>query len=385
MTTQPIRQRWFWAIALGALLLLSMFGAPNATPSQHGSTYSRTPAGYGAWYAELQQQGIDVQRWQRPASEFFDETETPRTLVQIFPTLSPVMPPDLDWVAQGNVLVQVGIRSPVTAAPFRSQVESPVGAVRVETRRRYQPDAPPAETLAETPEFASQEARLRLADEAGALVWEVPWQQGQVMYIATPHLAANAYQTEAGNFAFFTDLVTEPGHPLWVDEYLHGYVDADELAETGRDTLLGYLAQTPVALLALQAGILVLLAVWGDRRLGPPHPQPNPKPDTGDAYIRALGAVLHKAERVEFVVALVGQAERRRLQRSLGLGLDPVEDDKLMAAWQQQTGQPAAELAPLRSATVHTAKVQDGKRRGRTDRFLVAWLDQLHRLRRRLS
>jgi len=41
---------WLAAIALGAIILLTLIVAPSNSKLNIGSTYSRTPDGYGAWY-----------------------------------------------------------------------------------------------------------------------------------------------------------------------------------------------------------------------------------------------------------------------------------------------------------------------------------------------
>ncbi|NET73610.1 MAG: DUF4350 domain-containing protein, partial [Sphaerospermopsis sp. SIO1G2] len=77
------RQKMIWlgAIALAVIVLMSIFVAPS-TKINVGSTYNRAPDGYGAWYAFMQAQGANIQRWQKPFSEITTETE-PLTLLQV--------------------------------------------------------------------------------------------------------------------------------------------------------------------------------------------------------------------------------------------------------------------------------------------------------------
>ncbi|MGG6294769.1 DUF4350 domain-containing protein [Leptolyngbya sp. AN02str] len=421
------RQIWMTAIALGTLVLLSAIAAPNASRSLRGSTYSRAPDGYGAWYAYMAEQGIEVQRWQRPESDLVESNSTqpdatepnaiqpdatepdstepeaiqpdttepdstepgasaaeppsePITLLQVYPDLVPASSYFENWIRRGNVLVAVGVRSPVTEAPFRSNLPSDVGSVSLATRRRFPtasaPNSPPNEApIPEGQVVAVQDTgesrdRILLADEFGAVVAQRTLGQGQYVTVVTPHLAANAYQDAPGNFRFLADLVAEPGHPIYVDEYLHGYRDREAIESEARGSLLSYFAQTPVLLVLIQAGILVLLGMVGHRRLGPPRPAIAPPANNSDAYIQALGAVLHKAECNEFVQQTVGKATQAALQRSLGLGVDPVDPETLAAAWTQQTSQPADALTPLVQPIPH-----------RSDRALAAWLAQIQSLR----
>ncbi|MBD1914180.1 MULTISPECIES: DUF4350 domain-containing protein [unclassified Leptolyngbya] len=365
------RRNWIVAIVLASLIGLTLLAPRNAL-QQQGSTYNRAPNGYGAWYAYLEEQGIPVRRWQRPVEELGLATEDPTdatapvtrsiTFVQINPVPRSPSPIEQEWARVGHTVVLVGIQTPVTAAPFSSVLDSPQGKVRIETRRRY-PEAGGAD-------------KSRLGDDEGSVVWEQAVGKGQVIYINTPYFAANAYQDEAGNIPFLAALVAEPGHPVWVDEYLHGYRDPDILAEEKRGNAFAYLVRTPVLLVAIQALVLLLLAVWGDRRLGPPLRVEPAKTDSNATYIGALGSVLNKAKSSEFVMETVGRHEQEQIQRSLGLGVDPVEPDQLLEAWTQQTGQPATELQSLLAPVVQKRRLRE--------RELLLWLENLRQVRRHL-
>jgi len=387
------RRAWIvLSIALAAVVLLSAIAAPSSTRLHTGSTYWRAPDGYGAWFAYMQARGTPVQRWQRPFNDLLEPPDStlpdatpistyaqssqdgagngssldnrpaePMTLVGISPFVEQALQPDEAWLQRGNVLVLVGVRSPVTGAPFRSVLPTPQGDVVVETtrRQRLMPDL-----------------KARLSDGFGLIAWEQPIGAGKVIRVATPHLAANAYQNEPGNFRFLADLVTEPGHPVWVDEYIHGYRDLQRETATGRSpqSVWAYLSRTPIALLAVQSLVLLALAVWaGNRRMGKPLADSPPKLDNSEAYIQALGTVLRKAESTEFVVNTLSKAEQIRLQRSLGLGTTPTDLLTLSRAWEQQTGRPAAELRRLLNP-------EQRKRLG--DRALLDWVSRVQALGR---
>ncbi|MCU0526619.1 MAG: hypothetical protein MUF72_17550 [Elainella sp. Prado103] len=416
------KNRWLWVgLSIVVIALLSLVSAPQSGQLQRGgSTYSRAPSGYGAWYAYMQQQTSRIQRWERPLFDLIEQqsdAESPTveeirapfqpssqpanlstdlrsnpsdpaislsSLVQSPPLPQPPLSPQdnitvvrinsgwdgLDvsnpaWIRQGNVLVLVGVRAPVTAAPFRSALPSPVGAVQIETRRRQaiSPVNPSA---------------VQLFDQFGAVVWEKRMGAGRVIFVATPYLAANAYQDQPGNLAFLAQLVLEPGYPIYVDEYLHGYRDQETQQAENRATLGDYLAKTPFLLLGIQIGVLLFVALWGqNQRLGPAKIQSDPPIQHSTAYIEALSSVLHQAHSPQFVVATIGQAEQRQIQRALGLGTALVEPTVLMAAWSQQTGQPPEVLQTFLEPLLHP--------RPMSDRALQAWLDQLQLIRNQLD
>lgn len=376
------RRNWIIALVIGSLVILSLVFAPANNRLQVGSTYSRAPEGYGAWYAYLEEQGAPVQRWERPPSGLGLQSDTfspmeeeeepdadapipdianPKVLVRVFSALALPTIADQSWAELGNVLVLVGISTPVADTDFSSMLDSPQGAVKVETRRRH--------------DLGAADMTL-LADDAGAVVWEQPVGNGKIIFVGPPFLAANAYLSEPGNIPFLANLVMEPQLPIYVDEYLHGYRDRKTEAEETQDTLTAYLLRTPVVLVLVQATVLVLVLVWGDRRLGPAAKITPPKQNSSAAYIQALGSVLHKAESSEFVVETIGKAERERIQRSLGLGTTPVDPATLLATWQAQTGKPTTDLKAV------LQRLQ--KKRRLSERELLIWLGKLQQLRRDL-
>ncbi|WP_017299714.1 DUF4350 domain-containing protein [Nodosilinea nodulosa] len=344
-------------LALALLLGLTIFSAPATSHLESGSTWHRGPAGYSAWYESLEQQGVTVQRWQRPVEDLLKQLGKPDgttvTLIQNAPagaeTLVAVLPGFIDqqnlaallpwmpqWIEAGHHLVVLGVKTPATAAPFSQTLPSEAGPVQIDTRRRYQP---------------SSDQAVVLADDYGAVVWQQAFASGQFVVSATPHLAANAYQNQSGNFALLTDLVAGSGGRVWIDEYLHGYRDEEAIAaEIGSDSWLSYLARTPLLILFVQALVVTLIAVLAlNRRLGQRLTLQSPKIDNSRAYIQALAGVLHKAGSHDFVVQTLSQAERIQLQKALGLGHTPVPIEQLQAAWNEQPTRSATDL----EATLH--------------------------------
>jgi hypothetical protein len=369
------RRWWILGIVLVTLVILSIVFPPQPYLLQ-GSTYSRAPSGYGAWYAFMQAEGIPVQRWQRPLDQLGEISEgqtvstaaaidKPITLIRATPEGYKIARFDENWVERGNVLVLLGYPTSVSRSPFRSTLSSAVGGVRVETTRRLDPG-----------EFAA--TRQRLSDQYGAVILERKLGQGKVIYASTAFLAANAYQKEAGNFQFLKQLVTEPGHPIWVDEYLHGYKDPTEIAQETDNNLLVYWSRTPILLVVMQVGVILAVLLWGhNQRLGPPVTIKPAMVDNSDAYIQALATVLQKADCSEFVVATVGKAEQLRLQRSLGLSNELLEPQVVATAWSQQTGRPSSDLEPLLSISTQPRRLSSQE--------LWGWIEKIQAIRRYLD
>jgi hypothetical protein len=214
-----------------------------------------------------------------------------------------------------------------------------------------------------------------LRDKFGAIVWEEPVGAGKIIHASTPYLAANAYQDMPGNFEYLAKLVSEPGKPIWVDEYLHGYKDTEQVRAETSSGLLGYLAKTPLALLAVQSIVFLAVLLWGqNQRLGKAIALSKPSIDNSTAYIEAMSAVLHKAGCHEFVWDTLCKAEHLEIQKALGLGSEPLPLQSALDQWVQQTGQPATELKVV---------LQPPRQRLReTD--LREWLDKLQSIRKNL-
>ncbi len=364
---------WLGGLAVMAMLLLTLFAAPQSSQVS-GSTYSRAPDGYAAWYAEVQRQKLPIQRWQRPVSDLWPNLENSPDLPPVKQVVQNPLKPlvtllridgrgrtsdiNRSWLERGNRLVLLGARPAVTNAPFESALESPVGAVKIATSRR------------------EQTSSALLNDQFGAVVWREQIGQGEIIYAATPHLAANAYQNTLGNFKFLTQLVAESGYPIYIDEFLHGYRDS-QTTQKSTESLPQYLAKTPLLLIAVQALVLVLISIWGQRRIGRPQPLPEPNPNNSQAYIGAMAEVLQKANCGDFVVQTLGKAEQIRLQQSLGLGSTLLEPQTVIDIWMAQ-GYPASELNWLKDLAA------DAKRRW-PDRALRQWLAQIQTSRHRLE
>lgn len=369
-----MKKRWIWfgAIALAVMLLFTLLAAPSTSRLQSGSTYSRAPDGYGAWYAFMQQQGIPIKRWQKPS---LPADTQPLALLRVNSQLRwlRIEPSVAEWVKKGNTLIVLGVRQPVTDAKFSTLQPSPVGSVKIETRRRLQE--------------LKGEQKQALGDRFGAIVWEEKLGQGRVILATTPHLAANAYQDQLGNYQFLAQLVTrsavgEQGNrgeltlknSVWVDEYIHGYKDPEVIQQEDGD-LIAYLAKTPLFPVLLQAGVLLIVLVLGkNRRLGTPATLASPVVDNSEAYIQALAGVLQKAESRDFVLEAIAKEQQHQLQKALGLGTVPVEPQILVATWVQQTGRPAAELEPLLQLPA--------QKRPMSDQDLLTWLAKWQKINR---
>ena len=365
------RGLWIGLGLIGILLVIVLAFVPTNRPITRGSTFSRAPDGYGAWYAYMQnQEGLAIERWQRPPDVLWDsEDEDPVTMVQIYPPEERVLQYDWNrWVEKGNTLIVLRSQDQVTRAPFSSRLTSPlfpkVGAVQIDTRRRQR--------LLSGPDYTEL-----LGDEHGAVVWQRTQGSGQMIEATTPKIGANAYQDAPGNFAFLAAIIRDASATnatLFVDEYLHGYEELepeDEITEI-QATWVSYLAQTPLALVVVQAIALCLALLWGYQRIGPPTVIPQPVQNNSEAYISALAGVLREAKSTQFVVEMVTKAEQLRLQKALGLGATLIDDATLISVWTQQTKRSPTDLQHMLDLSKQPSPP--------TEKDLVHWLNTIRTL-----
>ncbi len=352
-------------LVLGGLFLLSsLFSGGNALTS--GSTYTRTPDGYGAWYQYMEKQGHRIGRYKKSTETLIKETGTkPKTLLRVQSRLVGEIGPSWrssdqrikSWVDRGNTLVMLGVQERVSDADFSSQLDSPRGQVSIDTRRRRE--------KVETP---------LLEDRHGAVVWSQSQGKGKIIYATTPYLAANAYQKSPGNFKFLEELVTQsnPKVELLVDEYIHGYRDKSEVKQAKKGDLLSYLADTPLWPLALQSLIVIGLLIWGSRRFGKAQTVLAPKIANSEAYIQALAGALQKSDNSAYILDVVGKAELLALQKQLGLNNRVLDPPALIAAWSERTKQPSGIIERVLKLRDRAAPMTDGE--------LTTWLNQLRSL-----
>ncbi|MEL7314110.1 MAG: DUF4350 domain-containing protein [Cyanobacteria bacterium J06559_3] len=376
-------------VAVVVMLALMFFLAPATGQKTSGSTFNRAPEGYLDWYRYMEDQGAPVQRWKRPLQVLLEnDTPEPQTLLRVYPSMVDPRRVEFnwwieDWLEAGNDLVFLGLAGPVTEADFTTRQDSSYGSVLLETRRRHFIVPDNEQPLSSKEQQPLRRERPVLTDDYGAAVWQRQMQgaEGSAYFVVTPHLAANAYMDEPGNYALLADLVSRSGGTIWIDEYLHGYTDPPEPVEDagGSEEAIGggwirYLANTPVKIAAIQLVVLVgIFLLAQNQRLGNLSRLQTPQVDNSKAYIEALAGVLHKANSTRFLVDMITKAERSVLQRSLGFNQETVEDAELGTAWTQQTRQSAEVLDPLLSPPRQV--------RRKSDEALSQWLIKLRQIR----
>ncbi len=353
---------WIWAVAGLLIVALSiLLAAPKSYPG--GSSYEPSPVGYSQWYAFMKQQGHSIQRWRKNYSQL---TGQGQVLIQISdraaqPGAELQSPDVLEWVKQGNTLIGLSWTGKVTGAPFRSDLSSPQGLVRIETSRRHQ-----------TQQVELEKAAPKLQDKFGSVIWSRPLGQGQVIEGTYPWVAANVYAGDGGNFRAL-EALSGP-HTIWIDEWLHGYRDISGPNPVKREqSLWNYLTHQPLIVTVGQSAVLLLLLVWGqNQRFGPLMRRVGPLHNSSEQYIQALATTLQANGNTEYVVSMITQSFRQRLQIQLGLGGSSsgtaISHAVTAQRWASVTGRSSQELLEL---------LQVQPKNHLSESALLKWVQQL--------
>jgi Domain of unknown function (DUF4350) len=385
-------QYWrFGLIAAIAIVLITFISATSGDIRQAGSSYSNAANGYSTWYRMMSDRGIKIDRWQKPFAQLvrnYDRDVSGITLVQVNPQLEKLQLSNLQkkWMSAGNTLIVLGVSAPAWDIPFRSDLESPQGKVKIETTRRFRADLVeiglPLKSLGES----------FVKDSGGSAISGFTVGEGFLFIATTPHLAANAYQDSRPNYELLAELVTRERGQVWVDEYIHGYIDRQRKSATknkngeavsdDRETdgdAFAYLANTPLSIVFLNILLGTLVAIWQqNRRFGKIIIPKLPEVDNGEAYIQALSGVLRQANSSEFVLQNIGRAEQLAWQQKLGLGKARlVEPQTLITAWENQTKLPTEDLRFVLQLTTTARRL--------TPTELTTWLTKVRAIDRQLN
>ncbi|MEA5535164.1 DUF4350 domain-containing protein [Crocosphaera sp. XPORK-15E] len=343
----------FITIIIVAIMIITIVVAPSNNKLNSGSTYSRSPDGYGAWYTYMKERGTSLERWQKPFESLSDKDDI--TLLQINPNNISINSLYFmeDWIKKGNNLIILGVKESVTKAKFTTFKDSQFGQIKIETSRRNEEDV-----------------NKTLGDEFGAIIWQENIGKGKIIAVVTPHLGANAYQDSPGNYEFLAQLVTQSGYPIYVDEYLHGYKDKEDIKEEVGENIFSYLSNTPLLPIFVQSLVIILLLIWSNNhRLGKAITLDKPNLNNSLAYVKALSGVLQKAESSDFVISTINQEEQKQLQKALGLNDKSLNSEGLIKAWEQQTGKSVQGLRGILNLTNKKGKMNDVSLR----KWLAKW------------
>ncbi|MCY7408497.1 MAG: DUF4350 domain-containing protein [Alkalinema sp. CAN_BIN05] len=380
---QALNPRQWWTLALTAiaLILLTLINAPSS-PQSVGSSYSKTPEGYGAWYEYMEKKGTTIDRLRKPNnSEFFNANSKNTTFIQIAIDNSSFTGQSIDtnWIEKGNRWIIIGAtqsssrKVKATKASFTSQPNTIAGPIKIDTTRRLIKAKPAGNTNtdANTDTLLDRQEESLIQDDYGTLVMKNTLGKGELIYIVPQFIAANAYQLNPGNFKYLSTLAKNDR--IWIDEYLHGYRDIETAKEEGKGSLFEFLAQTPIMILFTQLLIGISVLIYGKNcRFGKVKTVEPPPINNSLAYIRAMAGILQKANSTDFVTETLSKAEITKLQRNLGLGTAPQAPATIIKLWTEKTGRSSRDLEQIFNGLHRQQKLSEAE--------LIKWLTLLQNI-----
>ena len=374
---QSLNPRQWWTLALTsiALILLTLINAPSS-PQSTGSSYSKTPEGYGAWYEYMEKNGATIDRLRKPNnSEFFNANTKNTTFIQIAidNTSFTGQSINTNWIENGNRWIIIGAdrssskKAQATKANFTSQANTIDGPIKIDTTRRFVK----IKTATNTETLLDRQEEPLIQDNYGALVMKRTLGKGELIYIVPQFIAANAYQSNSGNFKYLSTLAKNDR--IWIDEYLHGYRDIEAAKEEGKGSVFEFLAQTPIIILFTQLLIGISVLIYGKNwRFGQVKTIEPPPINNSLAYIQAMAGILQKANSTDFVTETLSKAEITKLQRNLGLGTAPQAPETIIKLWTQKTGRSPRDLEQIFNALHRQQKLSEAE--------LTKWLTLLQNI-----
>lgn len=330
-TGPTLNQNWILPVLLfmlaGLVIVLTILSPnqQNAEPLADRSIYNSAPTGYRAWYLTNQKAGIPILVWEKSFLHL-NELPSPATMLIVEPYTvdkSSVIFGEKEvaslmrWVQQGNTLVLLDnfkrYGSSYVTQGLSLQLE-PTQSASTSTASKLQTIVvPPNKNI-----LASYVARRILtgsnmafrAAKENSIVTTTPdevllettthqpmmirraYGKGAIILGTTSDLSANSFlHTPANdNYQFLSNLLIREQKPVFINEFIHGYVEAGDL-------LSYYQKQTPLGAIfgQLVLGFIVLLWLsfvrWTPK---PAEPTEQMATETGsglDAYMQSLAGI----------------------------------------------------------------------------------------------
>ncbi|MGK7878864.1 MAG: DUF4350 domain-containing protein [Crocosphaera sp.] len=346
----------FISLFIGVIIVLTLFVAPSRNKLMSGSTFAVSPDGYAAWYEFMKKRKTPIERWKKSFETLEKKySQNAIVLLKIYgknPNFS-VNNTERKWVGKGNTLVVLAFQGRVTEADFSTSHKTEFGEVKIETTRR---------------KISYNKAILE--DKFGAIVCKIKESKGQIIYVTTPYLAANAYKLSPGNYQFLAHLLeSTPGNKILVDEYIHGYKDKEVRESEENNNVFAYLFNTPLLIILIQGLLMILIVIIANNNyLERKKKLTQPIANNSQEYINALATILHNAKSREFIIETIGKAEQLQLQKELGLRVNKEEIDSVVQNWSQQVGKSPIILETLLKISIQKSSLNDAK--------LLEWMKQ---------
>ncbi len=315
---------WAAAILLPIIVALALLSSSNEEDSGVPSTYSAQSHGAKAAYLLLQEEGYNVERWERPPSELPDAASH-TVLVLAFP-FGPPSPAEKNalrvYLSHGGKILATGS----TAEMFLPQAETVREPLPAPSWKEYQPQLLTSLTrggpIQMSPTAYWDHASTGYlahysdtsSDNARPIVVSYNVGQGQVIWWAASTPLSNAGISSSGNLALLLNSLGQAGEvQVFWDEYFHG----------SRPSLGSYMGERPVLFGLLQCALVALaLLLTFSRRHGPIYPADEPSRLSPLEFVETVGGLYRRAHHTRAALEVTYTRFRMRATRQLGLNAE---------------------------------------------------------------
>ena len=330
------------------------------------SIYNDSPTGYRAWWLACQKSHVLLEAWEKPFSKL-NTMPASATMLIVEPftfSKSSVLfgqeeaEATLDWVEQGNTLVLLDDFRRYGSQRIAEQLLSYVWTSkssksklsREELRQGFSQSALQAINRQKTldvylnypvltrsirnltpkmHDLRSNEWQSILEDGHGhPLLLRLPYGKGTLVLGTVMDLGDNQYLygRPNDNAQFLTNLLLREGKPIFVNEYVHGYEEAEDL--------LTYLGQTtPLGVIFVQLLLGFILLLWLSATRWTPKPQeaqPNGSivnfgVNSLEVYIQSLARIYARSQAASLALEPQLQRIEALLRQRFRLSLEDEE------------------------------------------------------------
>lgn len=182
---------------------------------------------------------------------------------------------------------------------------------------------------------------VHLANDRKNLVVEVPFGEGQIVYLADDYIVSNAGIRLVDNAQLGLNLVASRPGLIAFDEYRHGY-------GTNNNRLLEYFAETPVAAIIGQIVLLIFLIFLAQsRRFARAVSIPEPNRLSKLEYVAAIAELQRRTKAFDLAIENIYTDFRRRAGRAVGLDAQQSSPEELARLVGERIGENEFEIYKL--------------------------------------
>lgn len=371
----------FYITVISALLILVIVSIISVVVSKADdrfeirldrSIYNIKPSGYAAWQKVAANSNIDLKLWKGSFRSLQNSKESNATMLIVSPEFATgtklvFTPSDIDnllnWVRKGNTLLFVDDFNRRSSKNFLSKL-----SIRLEPLLEDEDKADEKEDDSENTVFGenyslkdhkmlyskekklfdvsgipildfkadtiSSTSKVRLkdkyidpliSDENGLVLGKRRYGKGKIYILTLPDLVDNSYLYEdEDNYQFFTNLLLAEGNNIFINEYVHGFMN--------RDNAMSYYKNTLLSPIFNQILFFMVILIWSvSRRFGRIRPIVEPERTTNIEYVEAIGNLYKKAGLTGTALAPVYNQFRQHLCKHLNIDIK-VNNDDLFAA-----------------------------------------------------